>query len=473
MRQFSRHTSLLRRPWYVFALWLIVLLLVCSYADGIAATGRSGDHAAISPSLDHVALGLGVETERIGVNSPLASAVAAPTGDRLQLLVPLYSYPRWWDPTQYVWTQVAAAAQKVPVTVIINPNTGPDGGPPNQDYVRGLQDLRAGGVTILGYVSTRFAARDLIAAKTDIKLYNDYFDVDGVFLDEAANTPGHIAYYQDLYKYAKSFAKLKTVLLNPGTHTVESYFRTPASDGAVIFENQASLWPDYAPAPYLKNYNVSLFAMLAYQVPTVETMKAYVDLALTRHFGYVYVTDGAMPNPWDTLPDYWEEEVDYIAQQVVKITGSQRSSNGVPPAVMYDGKVNKPFYSSYQDWQQVQIEFNGTVPLSAVNRYMSRPVGTSGVRNQQGEAFSYSLDGVHWTDFTGDNTAGWESYANDSANRELWERVPYGWPAWLTLKEPVRARFVRFRWDSDYDAVNEIGIRFGLGPELVASLPGT
>jgi hypothetical protein len=71
-----------------------------------------------------------------------------------QILIPLYNYPRWNDPPNYIWDDVAAANSKVPVTAIINPSNGPGGGPPNENYQHGLSDLRAAGVTILGYVYT-------------------------------------------------------------------------------------------------------------------------------------------------------------------------------------------------------------------------------------------------------------------------------------------------------------------------------
>ena len=65
----------------------------------------------------------------------------------LEILLPLYSYPNWWEPAKYIWDDVAAANKQVPITAIINPDSGPGGCPPNSDYQRGIADLRAGGVT--------------------------------------------------------------------------------------------------------------------------------------------------------------------------------------------------------------------------------------------------------------------------------------------------------------------------------------
>ena len=38
---------------------------------------------------------------------------------KLQILLPLYIYPNWYDKNKYVWKQVIAAAKKVSIVVII------------------------------------------------------------------------------------------------------------------------------------------------------------------------------------------------------------------------------------------------------------------------------------------------------------------------------------------------------------------
>ena len=64
------------------------------------------------------------------------------------MLIPLYSYPNWYDPGSYIWDDVAAAASQISVTAVINPSNGP-GDPPNADYQLGISDLRDAGVTTL------------------------------------------------------------------------------------------------------------------------------------------------------------------------------------------------------------------------------------------------------------------------------------------------------------------------------------
>jgi hypothetical protein len=44
-----------------------------------------------------------------------------------------------------------------------------------------------------------------------------------------------------------------------------------------------------------------------------QAMEQYLDLAVQRNIGYVYITDDKVANnPWDSFPSYWSAEVDGI-----------------------------------------------------------------------------------------------------------------------------------------------------------------
>lgn len=142
------------------------------------------------------------------------------------------------------------------------------------------------------------------------------------------------------------------------------------------------------------------------------------------------------------------------------VSSDQPSVNGAPAAVMYDGNIGSVFESTWQDWQYMQIDFHCTFRLSAMRRLMLNANPALAVRNGQGEGFAYSMDGATWTAVTADATIGWEGYDNYGAAHSAWDRVVYGWSAWLTLKTPVEARFLRFQWDGDHDAVGEVEVLF-------------
>lgn len=186
------------------------------------------------------------------------------------------------------------------------------GGLPNTDYQQGFIDLGTN-LDKVGYVWTNYGKRDLDEIKADIDLYDTYYEIDGIFLDEATSDPNHVDYYAEIYSYIKTQLNLEKVILNPGTNIDEEYVARPATDTAAIFENNTG-WNQYTPDPYVANYNANRFASLMYDVANVATLQNYINLAANRNIGYVYVTNdqGLDGNPWDSLPSYWQQEVDYI-----------------------------------------------------------------------------------------------------------------------------------------------------------------
>lgn len=232
-----------------------------------------------------------------------ALAFTLDSGIDLELLIPLYSYPTWWNPETYLWDEVVEAHSRIPTTVIVNPHNGPGGECPNADYQEGLQALRDAGVTILGYAYTDYARRDIETVKGEIDQYdNSCFDIDGIFLDQVSSKASNIGYYQELYTYVRSLPNLDYVFLNPGTRTDELYLTV--SDSIVVFEDYSINWPTYQPDDYVAAYPAEQFAMLGHTLLDTELIEAYIDLAVERNIGHVYLTDDVMPNPWDELPSF-------------------------------------------------------------------------------------------------------------------------------------------------------------------------
>jgi Spherulation-specific family 4 len=235
---------------------------------------------------------------------------------KLNILIPLYIYPNWYDRDRYIWKQIIVAAKKVPISAIINPNNGPNGAPPNVDYQQGIRDLRQAGVRVIGYVHSNYGKRDLKLVKADIDLYLKHFDIDGIFIDETASSKDKLDYYQNIYQQIKSRRKSLQVIINPGTNMDESYIKKPVADVAVIFENDRKEWNTYQPPVYQPNYSASHFAALVHTTTNSKVMKGILDRAANSNFGYVYITNDSTNtpnhNPWDSLPSYWQAEVDYI-----------------------------------------------------------------------------------------------------------------------------------------------------------------
>lgn len=254
----------------------------------------------------------------IGLTEQKIVNQSASRNPKLQILLPLYIYPNWYDKSKYAWKQVITAAKKVPIVAIINPNSGPNNAPPNADYQQGIKDLRQAGVQIIGYVPSNYAKRDLQAIKADIDLYTKYFQVDGIFIDEAASSIDKSKYYRQIYQYIKSTSAQYNVVINPGVNLAASYVDQQVADTIVTFENYHKNWHNYQPIGLNKQYSPQNFAALVHTTADRKLMKSTLDRAVKNRFGYIYITDDSTntlnKNPWDTLPQYWQAEVNYIQQ---------------------------------------------------------------------------------------------------------------------------------------------------------------
>jgi len=210
---------------------------------------------------------------------------------------------------------VAAANSQVPITAIINPASGPGDIPLSAVYVEGLNKLRNANVTILGYVHTQRGGRDMALMKQEVDRYDQYFDIDGIFFDEVATEATQLERYQELYNYVKTRQNLDQVFLNPGGYIDREYLDEPVGETAVIFEGPGSDWFNYELDSDLAEYPAERLAFLAHSAPNASAMQEYLQLAVDRNVGYVYVTDDMGEdngNHWNTLPSFWQAMVDHI-----------------------------------------------------------------------------------------------------------------------------------------------------------------
>ena len=221
----------------------------------------------------------------------------------LRLLVPAYFYP---GEDAGGWAALADAAARVPVTAVLNPDSGP-GAAPDAEYLAAVNALRAAGGQVIGYVATGYGERPLHEVIAEIETYRTRYPLDGWFLDEMADTatPELLAYYGEVRDHVRQVDPGALLVGNPGTATDPAY--AALADVLVTFEDDAGepgATPDWA-----RNRPAQAFGHLYYQESGEAAMLARLRAAEARNVGWVYVTDDAEPNPWDRLPDYWEAEV--------------------------------------------------------------------------------------------------------------------------------------------------------------------
>ena len=252
------------------------------------------------------------------LESPTRASAASPTAG---VIVPLYTASAsQWDSV----IQAKVAHPAVPIVGIINPADGP-GSIPNATYASLTQKLQSAGVVVLGYVYTSYGSRNSSAVQSDVNDYATWYKVKGIFFDQMAYWSGVESYYNSMTVYAKSIG-LTLVVGNSGVDTLPSYVGTV--DTIVIYEsagfpNPASL------GGWHTNYAKTNWAILPYYVDSLG--KACVDSA-SNYVGYLYVTNGASPHPWASLPSYFPDLVASLdsAPTNVCLTTQSGASNGSP-----------------------------------------------------------------------------------------------------------------------------------------------
>jgi hypothetical protein len=252
-------------------------------AAGRAVTGAAGTATGVAGRPSTGAAGSG--------------ATATPTSSPGATIVPLYT-----NPDHASWAALVTAKQahpKVGIIAVVNPSSGP-GSDLRVDYTAGIAKLIAANIRVIGYVGTNYTAKTPAAVKADIDLWKTFYpNVQGIFFDEQSNKAEHVAYYRDLAQYAKTHGLPYTVG-NPGADTAEAF--VGALDMMLIYES------DGVPAlsklqGWHANHAPSNFGVIPYATAMDPT---FVREA-RKYVGYIYLQSDDLPNPWDSLPTYFND----------------------------------------------------------------------------------------------------------------------------------------------------------------------
>jgi hypothetical protein len=228
----------------------------------------------------------------------------------LKLAVPAYVFPG--QPPLVTLQRINPA----PGIVILNPDNGD--GPFNAQWQAQAARLRARGTTVLGYVYTSQAYRPITDVEASINNYlqssSGLPHVSGIFLDEMSTSCSAESYYADLYTYIQKVYPGAFVMANPGTAVNVCYLRSGSmvANTFVTFEHDAATYVSQYKGNIVNangtitngsRYPAARFCHLIYAASSAQ-MHQIVGEAAARHAGYAYVTDGSLPNPWDSVASY-------------------------------------------------------------------------------------------------------------------------------------------------------------------------
>lgn len=222
------------------------------------------------------------------------------------LLVPAYFYPD--GKGLKTWNELIAVGPKVPIIAIANPASGP-GKQVDPAYTSIISKAQAAKIKIIGYVSTSYAKQTAAQIKQDIDTWVQFYPtIEGFFFDEQSSEAAKSDFYVDIASYGRMKVAQAFIVTNPGTICAEEYFSKRVADTICTVESADGL-EKYTPPSWAAKYPASQFYGLAYKINKAKGMQESLKAAPAKHFGYLFVTDDKLPNPWDTLPPYWDDEV--------------------------------------------------------------------------------------------------------------------------------------------------------------------
>lgn len=252
-----------------------------------------------------------------------------PTHKNLQVLVPAYFSASGTSSPWATLTSGAASYPDVQITAVASASDGvlTADSEVDDDLLTAITDFKAvAGTTnkVVAYVATSGSggSRSVADVKATIdnyiRLYPD--QLDGFFLDGMATDSARLAYFQDVYNYAKARASgmskgatppnAPTVIGNPGTYPVAAY--AGVADTLVTYAGNAAAYQATDPQPastwvYAKDNTAQ--AMLVHTASTCTDMQAAVKHAHRPRLntGMVYATNLAIGASWSSLPTYWQQ----------------------------------------------------------------------------------------------------------------------------------------------------------------------
>lgn len=225
----------------------------------------------------------------------------------LRLAIPAYAYPG-----SEAWAGFVAGAVATGGFMVMNPASGP-GSVIDEVYVSAVAEAQAQGVLVLGYVPTGYGLREADEVDGDVNQYAFWYGVDGIFFDEvASDCPAFAPWYAERAEAANGLDADGDAFIayNPGVITCADYL--DAADVLVVAEDQLGNLHNFEAADWMADVDPGRFWLLAHDT-SASVLGDALQWVRDNGIGWVYLTNDRMPNPWDALPSYWDEEVGAVS----------------------------------------------------------------------------------------------------------------------------------------------------------------
>ena len=246
-----------------------------------------------------------------------------PTMTLSGIIVPAYFYPEG-DGLE-LWAELDTAALQLQnrLTVVANPANGP-GAEVDSSYTAVLARLKNAGGQVLGYVHTCWGAtsesekegdcwRSEEDVERDVERWYANYAIDGIFLDEASTRQEKARYYQRLYDIIQRKQPGAMVVNNFGTVPHADYLKIGGSI-LCVFENRTDFSTWQHRQSWISAGDANRFLALIYESASRSNWQTLVRHSRNQNVGWIYLTDSGAGNPWDRLPSFWDDLVQFVKE---------------------------------------------------------------------------------------------------------------------------------------------------------------
>lgn len=216
------------------------------------------------------------------------------------MAVPAYAYPN--TPNDF-WSH--STPVKAGAIYIMNPASGP-GVKTDPLYTSVANKVKQSGIRLFGYVDTDYGRRSEKSIIADVDKFRKMYPITGIFLDQTQLDASHLAYYTAISNGIK--ARKLPLAFNPGQPIIDERYMALANH-IMTFEGTLTTYQKTSFPQWQTKYPSQKFWHLVYDVPSSATMRQVITRANTLPAGLLYITNRHMPNPWDAIPPYWQEEI--------------------------------------------------------------------------------------------------------------------------------------------------------------------
>jgi chitodextrinase len=362
-----------------------------------------------------------------GIEGLNKSGTSIAISSNMKMIIPAY-----WVATDPNWLAITSEAALYPglIYAIVNTASSGPGGAVDPVLLAKMTDFHNAGGKILVYVNTydypTFTPIPEATVKSDVdKWYNWYGNsiIDGVFFDQMYPWDGgQEQFYRNIYVHVKSKSAQDIVVGNPGGWSTPTYVEwngNRVSDVICTFEREYTVIagpPAWEYQAWQSGFTYDRFYFLPHSAPTAANMEAMITEAMNHDYGWFYCTSGTMPNPWPTLPPYFQQ-----------MCNSLFGSTGGRASITIDGDAS--------DWASVPALATGTTSvqtLKAVSDAGSLYLLIQGT-NISGSTPQFLINSDN-SNTTGYNEPSWAANGCDRLieNNYLYKHNTSGW-SWTQL----------------------------------------